>query len=146
MWKLESAETPEERLTAAKRLEKLGSVKAIPHLIDTFVDAVALNAVWWIDPSTSRLLFYPSREGYAGQVNPTGTYINAIRSLWKRAPTVGRELLQSYLSDQREIVRAVAASVLFSGTDRAQGYVSRERVLSADQLQFEGKRYLPDID
>ena len=57
-----------------------------------------------------------------------------------------REILESYLSDQREIVRAVAASVLFGGTDRAQEYVSRKRVLSADKVIFEGERYLPDID
>ena len=56
LWKLETGATEEERLTAAERLEELGSVKAVPLLIDACAGALSQTYIhWWIDPDTSRL-------------------------------------------------------------------------------------------
>ena len=128
IWKLESGT---EQLEAAERLGKIGSVRAIPRLIDACVDADALSqsdADWWIDPISSDLFFDPT-AGLGARPSPhTAIYINAIRSIRKRAPTPATKVLERCLSDEREIVRAVAASMLFKGTSRAQKYVSRGRL------------------
>ena len=63
-----------------------------------------------------------------------GTYVNAIRSILKSRPARAEKLLRSYLTEEKEIVRAVAASILFAGTDRAREYVSEQRLAGDDPL------------
>ena len=51
----------------------------------------------------------------------------------ERRPEV-RHLLESYLSSDSELFRAVAASILFEGTNRAWQYVSEQRLFSEPSL------------
>ncbi len=169
IWKLESGETEEEREEAAERLGELGSVKAIPSLIDTVELAlVQYEKFWKVDRSTSRLYFRtvrlvkPGRGEPKDRVviginappggNPTSslsteslilpgqrppgltTYFNAIRSILKSRPERAEKLLRSYLTDEKEVGRAVAASILFAGTDRAREYVSEQQLAGDDPL------------
>ncbi len=135
LWKLESGGTKEERLTAAERLEELGSVRAIPSLIDALAAAMeAKEAVdrfrdrsrWWVNRDTSQLYI------------PIRPYVAAIQSISNRTPDRTKEFLRSYLSDDREIARAIAASILYEGTRGAQEYVSPTRLLSIPGVAQEG--------
>ena len=176
IWKLES-EVEEERLEAAERLGGLGSVRAIPSLIDAFELAlVQYGKIWKVDRSTSRLYFdttpleEPGRGGAdvrlvisgSGPFGPGGdptspsievlilppairpgqrppgpsTYVNAIRSILKSRPGRAEKLLRSYLTEEREILRAVAASMLFEGASGAREYVSEQRLAGDDPLDL----------
>ncbi len=145
IWRLE-AETEEERQEAAERLGELGSVKAIPSLIDTVELAlVQYEKSWKVDRSTSRLYFRTVRRVKPGRgvvivgikmPSGPGTYVNAIRSILKTRPERAERRLKLYLSDEREFVRAVAASILFAGTSRAREYVSEQR-LAGDVLDLQ---------
>ncbi len=146
IWKLESGETEEEREEAAERLGELGSVKAIPSLIDTVELAlVQYEKFWKVDPSTSRLYFRTVRRVKPGRgvvivgiktPSGPGAYVNAIRSILKSRPERAEKRLKLYLSDEREFVRAVAASILFAGTSRAREYVSEQRLTGEDLLDL----------
>ena len=57
-------------------------------------------------------------------------YVDAIGSISKRTPEHAETLLQSYLTNEKEIVRAVAASVVFDGRKGAWEYVYNERLIS----------------
>ncbi len=144
IWRLE-ADTEEERQEAAERLGELGSVKAIPSLIDTVELAlVQYEKFWKVDRSTSRLYFRTVRMVKPGRgvvivgikmPSGPGAYVNAIRSILKSRPERAEKRLKLYLSDEREFVRAVAASILFAGTSRAREYVSEQR-LAGDVLDL----------
>ncbi len=120
IWRLESG-TDEERFQAADKLAGLRSVKAIPALVE--VSEVALNgSPWCVDASTSEI-----RGRFSTDHRPT-RYFDAIRTILKAVPEPAEASLKPYLSDEREFVRAVAASILFQGTDRAKEYVSPKRI------------------
>ncbi len=118
IWRLE-AETGEERRKAAETLGRLGTVRAIPSLIDAFVAAMDRPGnLWWLDRNTSEL--YSIRGSWPN--------VAAVQSISNRTPQRTKEFLRSYLSDDRELARAVAASVLFEGTSDAQKYFSGDRM------------------
>ncbi len=123
IWRLESG-TDEQRLKAADKLAGLRSVKAIPALID--VSEVALNgSPWCVDGRTSKIIF----RGRSSTDHRPISYIDAIRSILKAVPEPAKARLRSFLSDEREFIRAAAASILFEGTDHgAKNYVSSKRV------------------
>ena len=122
IWKLESG-TDDERLQASLRVVRLRSVKAIPALIE--VSEMALHGSrWCVDGSTSKIIF----GGRLSTDHRPISYIDAIRSILKAMPEPAEARLSPYLSDEREFVRAVAASILFEGTDHAKEYVSSKRV------------------
>ena len=124
IWRLESG-TDEQRLKAADKLAGLRSVKAIPALVE--VSEMALNgSPWCMDANTSKIIV---RGRFSTDHRPI-SYIDAIRSILKAVPEPAEARLKPYLSDEREFVRAVAASVLFEGTDRAREHVSRERIFT----------------
>ena len=62
-----------------------------------------------------------------GAIGPLA-YFAAIQGISSRMPERTEKLLRSYLSDDRGIARAVAASILFKGTTGAQKYVPPERL------------------
>ena len=102
-------------------LAGLRSVKALPALVE--VSEMALNgAPWCVDASTSEI-----RGRFSTDHRPT-SYIDAIRTILKAVPEPAEARLKLYLSEEREFVRAVAASILFQGTDRAKEYVSPKRI------------------
>ena len=132
----------------------MGSVSAIPHLIEKLVVALDQGGnTWWIHPNTSRFSFGALQDGKSFiRVNtttclttylrpptlPADTYVSAIQSISKRKPERVEKLLRSYLTNEKQIARAVAVSVLFEGTDRAREYVSKERVFVLVELQTRG--------
>ena len=135
IWKLESG-TWTEREEAVERLGELGSVRTIQHLIEAVMITEGSLSNWWINPATSRFVF--EVQSRFGSVRETGypvtpivfACIDAIRSISKRTPENAERLLRSYLRGQKELARAVAASILFEGTDRVRQYVSRDRIFT----------------
>ena len=125
LWKLES-ETEDQTSEAAERLGQTGSVKAIPSLINALAELHQIGDFWWVKSDTSELILVVSFD-VPGRENPRQgplAYFAAIQGISSRMPERTEKLLRSYLSDDREIARAVAASVLFKGTSGAQKYVS----------------------
>ena len=51
-------------------------------------------------------------------------------------PERAEKLLRSCLTEEKGIVRAVAASILFADTDRAREYVSERRLTGDDPLDL----------
>ncbi len=123
IWKLESG-TDDERLQASLRVVRLRSVKAIPALVE--VSEMTLHGSrWCVDGSTSKIIF----GGRVSTDHRPISYIDAIRSILKAVPEPADARLRPYLSDEREFIRAAAASILFEGTDHgAKNYVSSKRV------------------
>ena len=131
LWKLDTG-SKEEQLEATARLAELSSLEAIPSLIE--VTAAALDDDWAIILPGSSLDSRPFalRPNLFHLRNPYAAFLEAIRKISRDRHESAKKLLEPLLSDDREIVRAVAASVLFYGTDRAQVYVSRERILEVN--------------
>ncbi len=99
IWKLESGETEEERVSAAERLGEIGAVRAIPSLIDAVELAlVQYGKIWKVDRSTSRLYFgtVPVKLGPGDRIvigvapfgpggNPTSPSTRASHTGWHTA-------------------------------------------------------------
>ena len=138
IWKLESGTKP-EWLEAVERLQEVGSGKSVPKLIDAFADALDdAGHEWTVELSTSRIAYRSRPEGddfLSLRIGLT-VFIDAIREMSERRPEV-RQLLESYLSSDSELFRAVAASILFEGTSRASQYVSEQRLSGWGGIEIE---------
>ena len=129
IWRLES-ETEEQRLEAAERLGEVGFRASVPRLIRKLADTVENSGTnWWIDPS-SRLHALPTAGFTSLRMSRDmlmfETCVNSVSRIAQRRSEI-MALLEPYLKSKEEIVRAVAASVLFDGTDKAKEYVSIDR-------------------
>lgn len=135
IWTLESGTEVEQREAAANLVESK-SVKAIPALIKA--TGAALDRTgrdWAVESTGSGLILLPIEWFLRSDdllPNPW-VFVEAIRQIREDCREPTERLLQRLLSDNRELVRAVAASVLFYGTDRAREYVSKERIVVVPQ-------------
>ena len=147
IWKLKSANTAQRR-RAAEKLVELGSINAISALVEAAaVAAASLSPEWdWrvrLDTSQIVLVKRPVaspvtlRTGTSANPSLLLDYPKAIQSIASGLETMPMLIMLKarvvpYLSDEREIARAVAASVIapIQGWGRPQKYVSERRLIA----------------
>ncbi len=134
IWKLDNGKDGQERLEAAEKLGDIGSTLAVPRLITEIETSLEdVGGFWFTDMLTSRLRLFNVRgqqltHGRNRGMSMPLICLDSISKIAQRRPAVTVRL-ESYLASEDEITRAVAASVLFDGTDKAKQYVSTDRIL-----------------
>ncbi len=127
------ADSEEEREEAVKRLGEVGSVRAIPFLLESCADRLNGTTNWEImtppDQTHYCLTIVGLRGGFGLPIVKVkmDCHLRSIRTISRNRPELAESVLRPYLADEREVVRAFAALALFGSSNRSLDYISSER-------------------